>query len=109
MPDVRPAGAIATGRISVSGGLLSNPERTVTRMKNGFLACIAGNGTLVLDVLVADNGSVLSATATDAADFDRTTVDCIERRAQAATFRPPVGGQAHVTFRVTSGSWADGG
>jgi hypothetical protein len=109
-PDLRAPGRIEIGRIAVSGGLVANPERTVMRMKNGFRGCIAEGegGTITLDVLVAENGSVLSAKATDVAGLGPSATGCIERRAQAATFKPPVGGQANVLIPVSAGSSPEG-
>jgi hypothetical protein len=101
-PDLRPPPAISIGRLTVSGGLLAAPERAVLRMKNGFRACLTETGQLTLDVLVADNGSVLSAKATDIEGLPPSEVDCVERRAAAATFKPPAGGPAHVVFPLVS-------
>lgn len=113
-PDLHAPGRVEIGRISVSGGLVAGAERTVMRMKGGFRACLSPDaeqegGRLTLDVLVAENGSALSAKATHVAGLDDASAGCMERRALAATFRPPVGGQAHVFVPVTVGRPADGG
>jgi hypothetical protein len=115
MPDVSTPGRVEIGRVSVSGALVAGAERAVMRMKGGFRACLSPDaelegGRLTLDVLVAENGSALSAKATHVEALDAASVGCMERRALAATFRPPVGGQAHVIVPlVVGGRPADAG
>ena len=108
-------GDLAVGRISVSGGLLGDAEHVVLRMRNGFRACLAqgtdpdqAQGQLTLEVVVAENGSVRTAKATSASGLDPRIAQCVERRAQVATFRPPVGGQARLSIPLSIGSPPDG-
>jgi hypothetical protein len=115
MPDLSTPGRVEIGRVGVSGALVAGAERTVMRMKGGFRACLSPDaeqqgGRLTLDVLVGENGSALSAKATHVEALDAASVGCMERRALAATFRAPVGGQAHVIVPVVVGERpADGG
>jgi hypothetical protein len=106
-PDPAPPDDLRVGTVTVTGGLVAGAEHAVMRMKNGFRACIALGSAddgfrLTLDVHLAENGSVLSARATHAVGLGPAQVECIERRAQTATFRPPAGGQAHVFVPLSS-------
>jgi hypothetical protein len=115
-PGLDTSGALRVAVLSVSGGLVADAERRVLRMKSGFRACLAhgdeaepDRGQLTLDVVVAESGAVRSAGATNVEAIGASVVECIERRALAATFQPPVGGRAHVTISVVWGQVRDGG
>jgi hypothetical protein len=94
----------------VMGGLLTDFEPALRRMRAGVRACyerFLGEedepppaSALSLHVVVMPNGSVKSAKATDVSKLSASAVDCIVRRAQVATFPPPVGEAAEVIVPI---------
>ena len=104
-PELARPDDLGIGPISVTGGIVPNPRLAVMRMKSAFRACLAGKepGRLTLDIVVPESGSVVTATATGVVDLDPGAVDCIERRARAATLQPAVGEPAHVLVPLSWG------
>jgi hypothetical protein len=94
----------------VMGGLLTDFEPALRRMRAGVRACYErflgeedeppSASALSLHLAVMPNGSVKSAKAFDVSKLSASAVDCIVRRAQVATFPPPVGEAAEVIVPI---------
>jgi hypothetical protein len=94
----------------VKGGLMTDVEPAVRRLRAGVRACyerfLAGEddppatSDLSLHLFVMPNGSVQSAKADDVSNLSATAIDCIARRAQVATFPPPVGEPSEVIVAI---------
>jgi len=95
----------------VRGGLLTNIDPAILRMRAGIRACYARSveeqddppptSTLLLHVFVMQSGSVRSVVADQVSGLGAAVVDCMVRRAQMATFPPPVGEPAEVIVPIT--------
>ncbi len=94
----------------VTGGLLTDVEPALRRMRAGVRACYQRfldeeneppeASELSLHVLVMQNGSVRTARAQEVSRLSASAVDCMLRRAQVATFPPPVGEDAEVIVAI---------
>jgi hypothetical protein len=110
-PSVDQGAVVLWGVPRVTGGLLTDLEPTLRRMRAGVRACyerfLEGSeepettATLSLRLVVMPNGSVRRASASEVVGLDQGTVDCIVRRAQMATLPPPVSEGAEVTLPIT--------
>jgi hypothetical protein len=94
----------------VKGGLLTDVEAAVRRMRAGVRACYErflgdeddppATSDLSLHLFVMQNGSVQSVRADGVAHLSAGAVDCVVRRAQVATFPPPVGEPAEIIVPI---------
>jgi hypothetical protein len=111
-PPTAPEGPLVTIAMPrVRGGLLTNIDPAIARMRAGIRACYVRSveeqddppetSTLWLHVFVMENGSVRSAVADQVSGLGAAAVDCMVRRAQMATFPPPVGEPAEVILPIT--------
>ncbi len=90
-------------------GVVSDAARVVAGMRGGFHACYRqallvnpdARGHVQLVMTVAPNGSVSNATASLSGNLPGTVSGCVQRRAYAAQFSPPQGGQARVVVPIT--------
>jgi hypothetical protein len=106
--DEGPAVVFALPR--VKGGLLTDVAPAVKRLRGGVRACYErflgeeddppAASDLSLHLFVMQNGSVQSAKAEDVSHLSASAVDCIVRRAQVATFPPPVGEPSEVIVSI---------
>jgi hypothetical protein len=94
----------------VMGGLLTDVEPALRRMRAGVRACYQRflgeedeppeTSELSLHVVVMQSGSVRRAQAKDVARLSPSAVDCIVRRAEVATFPPAVGEDAEIIVPI---------
>jgi hypothetical protein len=93
----------------VSGGLLPDLTASTMRLRAGMRACYLRSleddapdaSSVVLYLTVSTNGSVRAVRQEGASEIDEGAVACMIRRAQTATFPPPVGEPAEVVLRVS--------
>jgi hypothetical protein len=107
--DQGPAVVFAPPR--VAGGLLTDFDPAIRRMRAAVRACYVRflaeeeeppeTSALTLRVVVMANGSVQSVRAVGAERLSASAIDCMVRRAQVATFPPPVGEPAEVSLPIT--------
>ena len=89
---------------------MTDVDPALRRMRAGVRACYVRfldeeeeppeTSSLSLHLVVMPNGSVQSTRADDVSRLSAGAVDCIVRRAQVATFPPPVGEAADVTVPI---------
>jgi hypothetical protein len=94
----------------VKGGLLTDVEPAVRRLRAGVRACYErfvadedeppSASEVSLHLFVMQNGSVRSAKAEEVAHLSASAIDCMVRRAQVATFPPPVGEPSEVIVSI---------
>jgi hypothetical protein len=109
-PSADQGPSVEWGPPRVTGGLLTDIEPALRRMRAGIRACyerfLEGQeegdttATLSLRIVVLPNGSVRKAGAAEARGLDPSTVDCIVRRAEMTTFPPPISEAAEVTLPI---------
>ena len=86
---------------------MPNIEHATSRLRAGMRACYLRSvgdeppdaSRLALRIVVSTNGSVTSVRSESATDIDSSAVDCMVRRAQAATFPAPVGEPAEIVLQ----------
>jgi hypothetical protein len=108
LPEIEGEPAIAVFVERVSGGLMPDIEHATSRLRAGMRACYLRSvdddapdaARLALRIVVSTNGSVKSVRADGASDIDASAVDCMIRRAETATFPPPVGEPAEIVLRI---------
>jgi hypothetical protein len=108
LPEIEGEPAIAVFVERVSGGLMPDIEHATSRLRAGMRACYLRSmgedapdaARLALRIVVSPNGSVKSVRPEGASDIDASAVDCMIRRAQTATFPPPVGEPAEIALRI---------
>jgi hypothetical protein len=95
----------------VKGGLLTDIEAPLRRMRAGIRACYArfldeedeppARSSLSLHLVVLESGSVRSVTAEDVTGLGASAVDCMVRRAEMATLPPASGEPAEVILPIS--------
>jgi hypothetical protein len=105
----RPVVTFAAPR--VKGGLLTDIEAPVRRLRAGIRACYArfldeedeapARSSLSLHLVVLKSGSVRSATAEEVTGLGASAVDCMVRRAEMATLPPAAGEPAEVVLPLS--------
>ena len=108
LPEIEGEAAIAVFVERVSGGLMPNIEHATSRLRAGMRACYLRSveddppdaSRLSLRIVVSTNGSVKSVRSENVSDIGESAVDCMVRRAQNATFPPPVGDPAEIVLSI---------
>jgi len=108
LPDIEGEPTIAVFVERISGGLMPDIEHATSRLRAGMRACylrsvgddVPDASRLALRMVVSTNGSVKSVRPESVADIDATAVDCMVRRAQAATFPAAVGEPAEIVLSI---------
>jgi hypothetical protein len=108
LPEIEGEPTIAVFVERVSGGLMPDIEHATSRLRAGLRACyLRSHGDdppdasrLALRIVVSTSGSVKSVRPDSISEIDPTAVDCMVRRAQAATFPAPVGEPAEIVLSI---------
>ncbi len=108
LPQIEGEAAIAVFVERVSGGLMPNIDRATSRLRAGMRACYLRSveddppdaSRLSLRIVVSTNGSVKSVRSENVSEIGESAVDCMIRRAQNATFPPPVADPAEIVLSI---------
>ena len=108
LPEIEGEPTIAVFVERVSGGLMPDIEHATSRLRAGMRACYLryigddppDASRLSLRIVVSTNGSVKLVRSESISDIDPSAVDCMIRRAETATFPPPVGEPAEIVLSI---------
>jgi hypothetical protein len=108
LPDIEGEPTIAVFVERISGGLMPDIEHATGRLRAGMRACYLrylgdeppDASRMSVRIVVSTNGSVKSARPEGVSEIDPPAVDCMVRRAQAATFPPPLGEPAEIVLSI---------